>query len=208
MDAQFWINAWNEGRTNFHQSGYHKKLTEYFPTFHPIQGQTVLVPLCGKSKDLLFLHGLGFKVQGVELFEQAVKDFFKENELSPYSKSHHLGFERYSYEKIVISCGDFFQLEVSQEYDFVYDRASLVALPVEMRKTYSEVIKRALKPGGRCLLIAYEYDQTKFQGPPFSVSAEEIQDLYQDQFSVKFLESAPAVKQGFSQTVYELEKNL
>lgn len=50
MDSQFWITAWHEGRTNFHQADFHDKLLEYFPQLNPIKGQRVLVPLCGKSK--------------------------------------------------------------------------------------------------------------------------------------------------------------
>lgn len=195
MDAQFWINAWNEGRTNFHQEKYHEKLTEYFPTLNPKEGQKVLVPLCGKSKDLLWLHELKLNVHGVELHTQAVEDFFKENNL-PFKKTEDQDFAHYSHKNIVISCGDFFKLNSNQTYDYVYDRASLVALPPEMRKDYAQVIKRSLKVGGKYLLIAYEYDQSKLEGPPFSVVANEIHELYQDQFSIKLMESKQANKEG------------
>ncbi len=214
MDAQFWINAWNEGRTKFHQEEYHQKLTEYFPTLHPKKGQSVLVPLCGKSKDLLWLHDLKLNVRGVELHHDAVESFFSENKLSPMQKLQDQDFTHYSYENIVISCGDFFKINENNAYDFVYDRASLVALPFEMRKNYAEVIKRSLKVGGKYLLIVYEYDQSKLEGPPFSVSSEEIQELYKDQFLIKHLSSdtvtkngdRPSTVEGLRQVVYLLEK--
>jgi thiopurine S-methyltransferase len=56
VDSQFWIAAWNEGRTTFHQGDYHDKLSEYFPQLNPEKEQGVLVPLCEKSKDLLWLN--------------------------------------------------------------------------------------------------------------------------------------------------------
>jgi hypothetical protein len=42
MDAQFWINAWNEGRTGFHQEKYNEKLIKYFPLLNLEKGQRFL----------------------------------------------------------------------------------------------------------------------------------------------------------------------
>ena len=214
MDAKFWIDAWNEGKTNFHQQAYHPKLTEYFPKLNPQEGQKVLVPLCGKSKDLLWLHEMKLKVHGIELYDQAVEDFFKENKLSDFKKTQDLDFKNYTYQNILISCGDFFKLSANNSFDLVYDRAALVALPPEMRKNYAQVIKRSLKMGGKYLLISYEYDQSKLDGPPFSVDEAEIHELYQDKFSIKLIESKQSTNEGsrlaalgsLKQTVYILEK--
>lgn len=213
MESQFWIDAWKEGKTNFHQQEYHQKLTEYFPQFNPEAGQKVLVPLCGKSRDLLWLHDQKLNVHGVELYDQAVEDFFKENKLD-LTKSQEQDFAQYKHKNITISCGDFFKLKAKITYDFVYDRAALVALPFEMRKKYAQVIKYSLKVGGKCLLISYDYDQSKLEGPPFSVTADEIQELYQDQCNVQLLESKQANKEGsrlsalssLKQTVWIIEK--
>jgi thiopurine S-methyltransferase len=214
VDSQFWITAWNEGRTNFHQGNYHDKLVEYFPQLNPEKGQRVLVPLCGKSKDLLWLGGLKLHVHGIELHDQAVEAFFVENELSPVEKAQDQDFAHYSHENLVISCGDFFKLNENDTYDFIYDRAALVALPSRMRKSYAQVIKHPLKTGGKYLLIVYEYEQSKLEGPPFSVDANEIHELYEDQFTIKLMESKRATKEGprlsslesLKQKVYILEK--
>lgn len=215
MESQFWINAWNEGKTAFHQEHYHEKLTEYFPQLNPQKGQKVLVPLCGKTKDLLWLHARHLHVHGVELYEQAVKAFFSENEFSPpeISQDHH--FTHYTHENMVISCGDFFKLGADETYDFIYDRAALVALPEAMRKHYSQVIKRALKGGGKYLLIVYEYDPSQMEGPPFSIAEKEVHELYQDQFKIKLMESKRPSREGsrlsavesLQHKVYILEKN-
>ena len=214
MDAQFWINAWNEGRTGFHQQDYHPKLTKYFPSFNPSPGQKVLVPLCGKSKDLIWLHKQKLQVHGIELHKDAVEAFFPENNLPSPRREKDRVYSNYSIEEITISCGDFFELDQKDFYDFVYDRASLVALPAPMRIDYARVIKQSLKPGGFYLLIVYEYDQTKLEGPPFSVDENEIHRLYEKEFSIKLLESEKPVKDGprlealgdFKQKVYVLEK--
>jgi len=214
MNAKFWINAWNTGRTNFHQANYNDKLTQYFPQLNPQKEQKVLVPLCGKSKDLLWLAGLGLKVHGVELHEDAVKAFFSENNLLPVVKTQKAHFTHYNHEQIVLSCGDFFQLNAHEKYDLIYDRASLVALPAPMRKTYAEVLKKALKIGGKYLLVVYDYDQTQMEGPPFSVSIPEVHELYEDRFQIELLHSEKPANEGprleavggLEIKVYRLEK--
>ncbi len=215
MESHFWIKAWNEGKTAFHQTHYHEKLTEYFPQLKPQKGQKVLVPLCGKTKDLLWLHDRSLHVHGVELHDPAVKAFFTENELSPSEITQDQDFTHYTHKKIVISCGNFFKLRKNEAYDFVYDRAALVALPAVMRKNYAQVIKRSLKRGGKYLLIVYEYDPSKMEGPPFSVDENEIYELYEDQFTIKLMESKRPNHEGsrlasvesLQHKVYILEKN-
>jgi thiopurine S-methyltransferase len=215
MDSQFWIKAWNEGKTAFHQAHYHEKLTEYFPQLKPQKGQRVLVPLCGKTKDLLWLHELGLQVQGIELHDPAVKAFFTENELSSCEITQDQGFTHYTHKNIVMSCGNFFKLSQNETYDFVYDRAALVALPAAMRKNYAQVIKQSLKRGGKYLLIVYEYAPSQMEGPPFSVDEKEIHALYEDQFSIQLMESKKPDHEGsrlasvesLQHKVYILEKH-
>lgn len=206
MEAQFWINAWNEGRTGFHLEKFNPKLIHHFPGLRPQPGQKVLVPLCGKTKDLLWLSEQGLKVHGVELYEKAVESFFSENDLTP-EKVQDQFFKNYISKNITISVGDFFKLDAFDSYDFIYDRASLVALPSSMRKNYAEVVTRSLKPGGKYLLVVFEYDQSKMDGPPFSIDANEVHRLYQDHFTIKFVEveKVPS-NELLNQKVYILEK--
>jgi thiopurine S-methyltransferase len=214
IDSQSWIQSWKEGRTAFHRNEYHEKLLQYFPRLNPQRGQKVFVPLCGKSKDMLWLHEQGLVIHGVELYEGAVKAFFEENKLKVPQVSKKAGFVSYSGENLYLRCGDFFELREKDTYDFVYDRAALVALPQTLRKKYAEQIGRCLKKGGKCLLIAYEYDPSQMEGPPFNISEKEITSLYGDLFSIQPLEKQKPLKEGtrlsavesLLQTVYILEK--
>lgn len=203
MDPQFWLTAWKEGRTAFHRADFHEKLLQYFPELGAREGQRVLVPLCGKTKDLLWLRAQGLDVHGVELSKQAVEEFYRENGLSP---GRTPGLE--------ITCGDFFGLDEENAYDLAYDRAALVALPPPMRERYAKVITKALRDGGKYLLITFEYAPGELDGPPFSVLSDEIDRLYGERFTIRRVESEPASDEGprlaavksLRQTVYVLEK--
>jgi thiopurine S-methyltransferase len=214
MEAEFWIKAWNEGRTQFHQPDFNPKLTEHFARLEARVGQKVLVPLCGKTKDMIWLRRQRLEVHGVELHEPAVRDFFAENGLASPRVSRGDAHTHHAHDGITVSCGDFFKLEAAGTYDLVYDRAALVALPAAMRRPYARVVGDALKSGGRCLLITYTYDTSKMDGPPFSVEDSEVRALYQDRFSVELLESRRpegegarlSAVQGLKQNVYLLSK--
>ena len=67
----------------------------------------------------------------------------------------------------------------------VYDRAALVAFPEPMRKRYAQTLTEQLPAGVGMLLITLEFDDA--EGPPFSVTEEEVQALYGDRFSIEKL---------------------
>lgn len=182
MEKEYWVNRWEEGKTGFHQSDFNEKLVQYFSTFSISPKQKVFVPLCGKSKDMLWLRQQGLEVHGIELHEKAVEEFFTENNLS--------------FDDIQLSCGDFFSIGDTPRYDFIYDRAALVALPASMRTAYAQKISRITKADGQCLLITYEYNQEELEGPPFSVTEEEVHSLYAKDFSIQLVESERPKKEG------------
>lgn len=178
MENSFWINKWRDGDIGFHQSQGHPLLKKLSDRFLP---GTILVPLCGKTVDMIHLANLGHSVIGVELSRIACKDFFEENKIS-FTESSDQEFSIFNSEKITIWCGDFFKLppEVWDSITGIYDRAALVALPEELRKKYANEICRKTRKPMIMLLITFEYSQEKLSGPPFSVSSEEVHELYQN----------------------------
>ena len=85
--------------------------------------------------------------------------------------------------------GDFFNLQPADIAGItdIYDRASLIALPTEMRERYAQKMSELQQPGVRTLLVTLTYDQSEMNGPPFSVSEEDVQALYSENFSVQKL---------------------
>ena len=64
----------------------------------------------------------------------------------------------------------------------VYDRASLIALPPAMRKSYAEHLRAILPDKMNVLLVTMDYHQAEMDGPPFAVTEQEVAALYQDYF--------------------------
>ena len=182
MHKEFWQQRWQEQRIGFH-------LNEINPTlinFKLKPTDKILVPLCGKSLDLLYLAKQVTKVSGVEIIAKAVNEFFLDNNLSP-TISKDGKFKKFSNNNIEILLGDFFELEQQQVQDntLIYDRAALVALPFEMRLQYSQIIKSFNI--ANILLVSLDYPQAEKAGPPFAVTKKEIHALYEDKYSIKLL---------------------
>lgn len=142
-------------------------------------GETVFVPLCGKSVDLRWLADQGAHVVCVELSPIAVESFFAEQGLTPRT-SKEGGFAVWKSGPIRVLCGDYFALTPAHlaGVQAVYDRAALIALPPERRADYVAHLDRLLPGARRTLLVTLEYPQQQMQGPPFSVAEREVHSLF------------------------------
>lgn len=189
MQPSFWQARWSRNEIGFHQKQINSYLQRYWPQLNAAPGERVLVPLCGKSLDVLWLRDQGLEVLGVELAQKAVEDFFQEQQLTP-AISQQGAFACYQTAGIRILCGDFFALKKAdlQGVSLFYDRAALIALPPELRARYvahlSEITPRAV----RGLLISLAYQQAQMDGPPFAVLPEEVAKLYTPRWQVQTLE--------------------
>lgn len=67
----------------------------------------------------------------------------------------------------------------------VYDRASLVALPPEMRVRYAQFLIEVLSPDVPWFLVSFSYDQSEMDGPPHSVPPAEIADLFGSVYEIE-----------------------
>jgi thiopurine S-methyltransferase len=188
MDIPFWHERWKQNEIGFHQAEFNSHLQEFWPALGLKPGGRVFVPLCGKSRDLLWLRAQGHGVLGVEVSPIAVRDFFTENRLTP-RVSRRGAFDAWEADGLTLLCGDFFALtpEWLADIHAVFDRASLIALPPDMRQRYAAYMAGILPPTARILLITMEYPAQGMQGPPFSVEEKEVRTLYEKHFKVASL---------------------
>lgn len=179
MDASFWLERWQQRQIGFHQQEINSHLLAHWPSLSVASKRAAFVPLCGKSRDMQWLHSRGHTVIGIELARTAIEEYFDEIGVAPTVRSDDR-FEISEAPGYRLLCGDFFRLEARDlnEIGGVFDRAALVALPADMRKRYADRMLQIVPANAPMLLIAVDYDQAQMKGPPFSVNETEVRSLF------------------------------
>lgn len=197
MHKDFWLERWEKQEIGFHEQEVNSYLIRHWQSLQLAQGSEVLVPLCGKSIDMRWLREQGHPVLGVELSEIAAQDFFRENGYAA-TRSGAKKFKQYAADEMRILCGDFFDFERDElaGVKAVYDRASMVALPADMRVRYVQQMVKILAPATPILLVAFDYPQHEMPGPPFALSAAEINALYAAHADIDLLEKIDVLAQN------------
>lgn len=188
MQLDFWLNKWQNKDIGFHQEAVNPSLMDFWPRLDLGNQGRVLVPLCGKTRDMLWLAEQGHHVVGVEISPIAVQEFFAENQLDATPVQLD-GLDHWSAGAVRLICGDFFATtaEVVDEVTAVFDRAALIALPQELRRRYVAHLSSFLPYSTEMLLIAIDYPPAEMDGPPFSVNDHEVNALYGADFSISML---------------------
>ena len=188
-DRDGWLTRWREGRIQFHVDTRNPILDRYVDRLLPEGFGRVFVPLCGKSVDLGWLDEQGHEVVGVELAEKAVEDLFKELGRNPTITTQG-AFQSCRSDGLEVLVGDLFELdaEVTGKFDAIWDRAALVALRPSDRDRYASHLREFLQSNGYILLCTISYDESKMEGPPFSVCADEVHRHFENILRVEKLE--------------------
>jgi thiopurine S-methyltransferase len=212
MEAHFWHQKWQRGDIGFHQAQANSLLVRHLDGLQLQSGARVFLPLCGKTLDIVYLLDLGYRVAGAELSEIAIEALFQSLNLRP--NIQQVGkLKHYSGPSLDIYTGDIFNLDAQTlgGVDGIYDRAALVALPEDMRKRYAAHLV-VISRGAPQLLISYTYDQSLIDGPPFSITTNEVERLYGDNYRPTVLatyevEGGLKGKVPAAETVWLLERH-
>lgn len=209
MEPDFWHERWTNNEIGFHQDGVTPLLEKHWNELSVSSSGTVLVPLCGKSQDLLWLAERGLNVIGIELSQTAVESFFTEQNLeAKLSVRGDLREYRCVSQPITLYQGDFFALsdKVISASDAVFDRGALIALPQVMRSAYVERFTSNLVKGSEILLVTLEHSSEK--NPPFSLQESDVRELYEGEFAVQRVGEEPEEFRGQMATnaIYRLTK--
>ncbi|MCD2449523.1 thiopurine S-methyltransferase [Methylicorpusculum oleiharenae] len=188
MQLDFWLNKWQNKDIGFHQEAVNQSLMDFWPRLDLGNQGRVLVPLCGKTQDMLWLAGQGHDVVGVEISPIAVQEFFAENRMDAAHVQME-GLDHWSAGTLRLICGDFFATTnaVVEGVTAVFDRAALIALPPELRRRYAAHLSSLLPYGTDMLLIAIDYPPAEMDGPPFSVNDHEVNALYGENYRISSL---------------------
>lgn len=203
MDAEFWKKRWQNNQIGFHQSQVNPYLVHHITRLGLPEQARIFVPLCGKTLDIGWLLEQNLRVCAAELSVIAIEQLFASLNL-PYQILTKGSLQHYQAQHLDVYVGDIFNLDQSilGEIDGVYDRAALVALPHNMRIQYVQHVIR-LTHAAPQLLINYSYDQTQFEGPPFSISDTELLQLYQSYSTKQLLETEILTHDNLNQRMSE-----
>ena len=217
MEADYWKSRWLRGETGWHRDEVMPLLRKHWPALDAKPGSQVVVPLSGKTLDMPWLAAQGHRVLGIELSATGIEEFFTEQGLRDDVKRTADGLLHQA-GGIDILEADAFEVSAATLSDVhhVYDRAALIALPPDLRQRYADTLYARLPVGTSALLITLEYPQHEKDGPPFSVSEDEVRRLFSPAWHVTLLERRDILAQqpGFiaegvtalSTVVYRLDK--
>ena len=189
MHASYWHKKWEINQIGFHQEITNPLLIKHLPQLELPREGRVFIPLCGKTVDIKWLLSQGYQVAGAELSEIAIIQLFEALDVEA-EKTTIGSLIHYHAENIDIFVGDVFDLDAEQlgHVDAIFDRAALVALPLETRQRYTQHLVEITKNAPQ-LLICFEYDQSVMSGPPFNIVADEVEAHYASDYSIRLLEA-------------------
>jgi len=182
-----WKNAWDNKKAMWHNDEPQPHLVKNLDKLTVGKKDArILLPLCGKAGDIMWLYNQGYSIVGVEGVAYVVEEFFNENNLEFLKEEvKEIGGFKFSSKdgRLVVFACDFFKItsEHLGNVDAVYDRGALEAINVEDRDKYVSIMRSATQGKDfRYLLHGFEYDLSLFQGPPRALHKDLINKLFGD----------------------------
>jgi len=160
---EHWEKLYLEGRMPWDAGGMPAELESWIDD--SLDGLTALVPGCGSAYEAAGLAAAGCQVLAVDFSPAAVR---RARQVTAGSGA-------------VIAQADFFDLD-QPCYDLIYERAFMCALAPTQRARWVRQCARLLLPGGR-LAGFFFTDPAAVDGPPYGISAAELERLLMPWFS-------------------------
>lgn len=203
MEAAFWHRCWERNSLGFHQETVHPFLDAHIKSKLSASDKRVFVPLCGKSLDMMWLAER-LDLVGNELSDIACRDFFTDNGIE-YQHESVADFNRYYFENVSLYQGDFFKFshEIASNFDVIYDRAAIIALPRSLQAHYAKHLISFIGDNTKLFLISLEFPEDELEGPPFPVFEQDIRQLFSG-LTVECIASRNLEDKQFAQRVFDV----
>jgi len=190
MPPDAWAKSWKEGKTFWHRAEKNEFLEKHLgELLNGKEQATIFFPFCGKAVDMKWLYDMGHDVVGVEVAQQPIEEFFKEQELQCVEEEvEQLGKVYKSVDgRLRIYNGNFLDMTVAKcgSFDAIWDRGALVAVDKEERKGYAATMLSLFGEGCRYMIEASEYHESEYVGPPHTISAHDVDDLFGTKCDIK-----------------------
>jgi SAM-dependent methyltransferase len=164
---EFWDTRFRDGVTPWDAGGVPRQLKEYLRERPPGR---VLVPGCGTGYEVRLFAEHGHDVLAIDFSDEAVA-----------AARRKLGLQ--------VGKADFFALDEGQ-FDVVYERAFLCALPRPRWADWARRMAELVRPGGE--LVGFFYIDDNLRGPPFGTSKQGLNELLGPAFDLVAERAVPA----------------
>jgi SAM-dependent methyltransferase len=169
---EFWDTRFRDGVTPWDAGKAPAKLVGWL---RARPAGRVLIPGCGTGYEVRLFAERGYDVLGIDFSDQAIEA--ARRELGPLAR--------------LVKKADFFALQDPQ-FDLVYERAFLCALPRSCWPDWGRRMGELVRPGGA--LIGFFYLDDNQRGPPFGTSPARLSELLGTRFDVAESEPVPAAE--------------
>ena len=193
-----WEEKWAGGKPKWQKDKVRDSVVKYYDQMtNKGELKRILVPLCGKTQEMVFLHQQGHQVVGVEVSYKACKEFFQDNKINfseEVDQSSGSDCILISEDKrITLYQGDFHKISLNKHigvFDAILDWNSLIAIDPSQRDSYTSATTLLLRSNGRMLLNTLDYPKEEFGGPPCSITVSEVEEIFKGKMKVAFLETS------------------
>ena len=158
---EFWEQRFRENFTPWDAGRVPSDLERFLKTEPPLR---VLVPGCGSGYEVRAFAEAGHEVLAVDFAPAAVER--AQAILGTLANRVRLA--------------DFFESNLGEPFDLVYERAFLCSLPRPLRPRYAERVRGLLGPRGR--IAGFFFFEDGERGPPFGLKSGELEQLLSDRF--------------------------
>ncbi|CAN5487917.1 hypothetical protein BH20VER3_BH20VER3_23980 [soil metagenome] len=158
-----WEEAYQRRETPWEKGQPHPALVDFVAVNGPLEGE-IFVPGCGSGHDVRALVTPENHVVGMDLASCAIK---KAKARPAIAQEEYL-------------LGDLFDLPaaLNESFDWVFEHTCFCAIDPLRRRDYVDLIVRLLKPGGKLLAIFFINPDHDQEGPPYRVSAAELEEYF------------------------------
>jgi len=175
-----WARGWRSNNTPWVSAASDDLLESFLPRLRRLLPTgRAFIPLCGNSRSVRRLYDEGYEVAGIEYVPKAIRSL-----IGNHFPRHRFRARRdppgrvHTARRIVLYEHDLFTFQERECFDFIYDRASLIAIAPGSRRRYAAILARALKPGGLMMIVAFTAAGGRISGPPFPITEAEIRRLF------------------------------
>ncbi len=162
---EFWNPRYASGHTPWDFGGVPAAAREFIGA-HP-RGGRLLIPGCGSGYELEAFVAAGYDALAIDFSPTAVARAQARLDAS-------LGHR--------VQLADFFASDFGHDFDLIYERTFLCALPPARRRAYANRIAELLRPGGVLAGFFFFAGTAEADGPPWGLEPTAIETLLDGPF--------------------------